>query len=426
MAEENTDAEENTNGPVVTDGEPGQDNPTEGQVGTEEGQEGSEEGQEGAEEGEAAEAPAEEEDDDAEECPVCKKGAPLWMATFADMATLLMAFFVLILSFSEMRVVKLEQVAGSIAHAFGIQKVLNKPDPPEGTSMLTQTFSPTIAQKSVIDQLMQQTTETTQKDVELKTETKKEDYDVNEEQQKVETALAEEIANGEVEVTIKDNQVVVELNGPGSVGEGESEGEQGFVPAETLELYAKIADAQELTDAPIKVQDQQSQKQQDAKDLNEQQQEQVQQSVADLKMVLSEAITQGLAEVEQEGTKIIVRLSEKGAFPNGGAQLNPNALPMIRALSKTIKSNKGQVIVTGHTDSTNPPSGGEFPSNWDLSAVRAAAVADSLSSLMDVSKQRLSVEGVADTEPLNDNRSAADRARIRRVEIVLDIADVKQ
>ena len=418
MAEENTDAEENTNGTVATDGEPGQDNPTEGQAGTEEGQEG-------AEEGEAAEAPAEEEDDDAEECPVCKKGAPLWMATFADMATLLMAFFVLILSFSEMRVVKLEQVAGSIAHAFGIQKVLNKPDPPEGTSMLTQTFSPTIAQKSVIDQLMQQTTETTQKDVELKTETKKEDYDVNEEQQKVETALAEEIANGEVEVTIKDNQVVVELNGPGSVGEGESEGEQGFVPAETLELYAKIADAQELTDAPIKVQDQQSQKQQDAKDLNEQQQEQVQQSVADLKMVLSEAITQGLAEVEQEGTKIIVRLSEKGAFPNGGAQLNPNALPMIRALSKTIKSNKGQVIVTGHTDSTNPPSGGEFPSNWDLSAVRAAAVADSLSSLMDVSKQRLSVEGVADTEPLNDNRSAADRARNRRVEIVLDIADVK-
>ena len=425
MAEENTDAEENTNGPVATDGEPGQDNPTEGQAGTEEGQEGSEQGQEGAEEGEAAEAPAEEVDDDAEECPVCKKGAPLWMATFADMATLLMAFFVLILSFSEMRVVKLEQVAGSIAHAFGIQKVLNKPDPPEGTSMLTQTFSPTIAQKSVIDQLMQQTTETTQKDVELKTETKKEDYDVNEEQQKVETALAEEIANGEVEVTIKDNQVVVELNGPGSVGEGESEGEQGFVPAETLELYAKIADAQELTDAPIKVQDQQSQKQQDAKDLNEQQQEQVQQSVADLKMVLSEAITQGLAEVEQEGTKIIVRLSEKGAFPNGGAQLNPNALPMIRALSKTIKSNKGQVIVTGHTDSTNPPSGGEFPSNWDLSAVRAAAVADSLSSLMDVSKQRLSVEGVADTEPLNDNRSAADRARNRRVEIVLDIADVE-
>merc|ERR1711865_1324066 len=140
--------EENTNGPVATDGEPGQDNPTEGQAGTEENQEG-------AEEGEAAEAPAVEEDDDAEECPVCKKGAPLWMATFADMATLLMAFFVLILSFSEMRVVKFEQVAGNIANAFGVQKVFNRPDPPMGTSMLSQTFSPTIAQMSVIEEVMQ-------------------------------------------------------------------------------------------------------------------------------------------------------------------------------------------------------------------------------------------------------------------------------
>ena len=39
-----------------------------------------------------------------EECPPCVKGAPAWMATFADMATLLMAFFVLILSFAEMNV----------------------------------------------------------------------------------------------------------------------------------------------------------------------------------------------------------------------------------------------------------------------------------------------------------------------------------
>ena len=410
MAEEDTQAEENPNGPETVEGEEGQ----------EEGQE------EIAADAAPAPAPAPVEEDEPEDCPVCKKGAPLWMATFADMATLLMAFFVLILSFSEMKTLKYTQIAGTMKSAFGVQKDVKVPDPPKGTSMLSQSFSPTVAQTSVLDQVKQQTTETTQKDLELKTEKKKHDYDVNAEQQKVEIALAEEIANGQVSVTIKDDQVVVELNGPGSVGEAENDNEQGFVPDATVELYAKIADAQQDTEAPIKVQDQQSQQQQQEKVLREQQEQQAKQEVAKLQAILSEAVAQGLAEVEQEGTKIIVRLTEKGAFPGGGAQLNPDALPMIRALRDTINSNKGQVIVTGHTDNRQVPAGSEFPSNWDLSAVRAAAVADSLTSLMDIPKERLSVEGMADTQALNTNASAADRARNRRVEVVLDIAGIEE
>jgi chemotaxis protein MotB len=270
----------------------------------------------------------------------------------------------------------------------------------------------------------QQTTDTTQKDLDLKTEKKKHDYDVDAEKQKIETALAEEIANGQVSVTIKDDQIVVELKGPGSVGEAESDNEQGFVPDATVELYAKISDAQQVIQTPIKVQDQQSQQEQQEEILQEQQQQQAKQEVAKLQVILSEAVAQGLAEVEQEGTKIIVRLTEKGAFPNGGANLNPDALPMIRALRDSINSNKGQVIVTGHTDNRNPALGGAYPSNWDLSAARAAAVADSLTTLMNIPKERLSVEGMADTVPLNGNASAADRARNRRVEVVLDIAGV--
>lgn len=426
MAEENDPLNEqnNANGPNGADGADGVINETD-----EKGDK-SEKGEENLAAAKqetlppAPAAPAEEEEE-AEECPICKKGAPLWMATFADMATLLMAFFVLILSFSEMRVVKFEQVAGNIAKAFGVQKVFNKPDAPKGTSMLSQTFSPTVAQRSVIDQVMQQTTDTTQKDLELKTETKKRDYDISEEQQKVEMALAEELANGQIEVTIKDNELVVELIGSGSPGKAESDNELGFVPNATVELYAKIAEAQQTIDAPIKVQNQQSQEQQQKRDLNEQQQQQAKQEVAKLQVLLSDAVAQGLAEVEQEGTKVIVRLTEKGAFPGGGAQLNPDALPMIRALSETIKNNKGQVIVTGHTDNRPTPAASEFPSNWDLSAVRAAAVADALSSLMNIPTQRMSVEGMADTEPLNSNGSAEDRARNRRVEIVLDIANVQ-
>src|SRR5210317_757885 len=54
------------------------------------------------------------------ECPPCKSGSPAWMATFADMATLLMAFFVLLLSFAETEVPKFKQISGSLKAAFGI------------------------------------------------------------------------------------------------------------------------------------------------------------------------------------------------------------------------------------------------------------------------------------------------------------------
>jgi len=55
-----------------------------------------------------------DEEQDEEECPKCPpSGAPAWMATFADMATLLMAFFVLILSFAEFNVPKFKQISGS-------------------------------------------------------------------------------------------------------------------------------------------------------------------------------------------------------------------------------------------------------------------------------------------------------------------------
>jgi chemotaxis protein MotB len=55
------------------------------------------------------------------DCPPCEEGAPAWMATFADLSTLLMTFFVLLLSFANMDVVKFREMAGSVKDAFGTQ-----------------------------------------------------------------------------------------------------------------------------------------------------------------------------------------------------------------------------------------------------------------------------------------------------------------
>ena len=94
------------------------------------------------------------------ECPKCPpKGAPAWMATFADMATLLMAFFVLILSFAEFNVPKFKQISGSMKNAFGIQRIVPVVEQPKGTTIMSLNFSPNPT-PSVQENLKQQTTET--------------------------------------------------------------------------------------------------------------------------------------------------------------------------------------------------------------------------------------------------------------------------
>lgn len=69
-------------------------------------------------------------------------GAPPWMATFADLSTLLLSFFVLLLSFSEMDVNKYKEIAGSMRTAFGVQRQDFTRDPPMGTSFVARDFSP--------------------------------------------------------------------------------------------------------------------------------------------------------------------------------------------------------------------------------------------------------------------------------------------
>ena len=87
----------------------------------------------------------------AEECPECKTGSPAWMATFADMATLLMAFFVLILSFSDTEIPRFEYINGSIQFAFGVKKLIPKIEIPKARSLITENFTPNEAAPTVIE-----------------------------------------------------------------------------------------------------------------------------------------------------------------------------------------------------------------------------------------------------------------------------------
>ncbi|WP_439437216.1 flagellar motor protein MotB [Salinivibrio costicola] len=98
-----------------------------------------------------------------EECKCPPPGLPPWMATFADLMSLLMCFFVLLLSFSEMDVLKFKQIAGSMKFAFGVQNVLEVKDIPKGTSVIAQEFRPGRPEPTPIEVIMQQTIDMTQR-----------------------------------------------------------------------------------------------------------------------------------------------------------------------------------------------------------------------------------------------------------------------
>jgi len=97
-----------------------------------------------------------------EEGPPAKKpaaGAPLWMATFADLMSLLLAFFVLLFSFSEMDKQKFKELAGSLKNAFGVQTEVYTRNTPKGTSIIAREFSPGRTDPTALPEVRQHTTD---------------------------------------------------------------------------------------------------------------------------------------------------------------------------------------------------------------------------------------------------------------------------
>jgi len=115
---------------------------------------------------------------------------------------------------------------------------------------------------------------------------------------------------------------------------------------------------------------------------------------------------------------IVLTLPDMVLFRAGESALRPEALPFLQAISEVLIELDRHVRVEGHTDSV-PITTAQFPSNWELSAIRAVTVVRTLSELYGVLSQNLSAVGYADSRPQTDNLTPEHRARNRRVEIVV-------
>ena len=88
------------------------------------------------------------------DCPKCPPaGAPLWLATFADLMSLLMCFFVLLLSFATMDAKKFKATAESMENAFGVQRDIEAAEIPMGTSIIAQHFSPASTNPTLLEEI---------------------------------------------------------------------------------------------------------------------------------------------------------------------------------------------------------------------------------------------------------------------------------
>lgn len=120
-----------------------------------------------------------------------------------------------------------------------------------------------------------------------------------------------------------------------------------------------------------------------------------------------------------EGSKVIIRITGKILFPSGLAELNPKAGPILDDIAAIAKRYPlHHVRIEGHSDNV-PISTEQFPSNWELSAVRATTVLRYLIG-KGIDPHRLTATGYGSLFPLLPNTTETNRARNRRVEFVLE------
>lgn len=241
--------------------------------------------------------------------------------TFADLMTLLMCFFVLLLAFSEMDVAKFKQLSGSMKEAFGVQSEIEVRTIPKGTSVVAQEFSPGRPEPTALNQVRQ--------------------------------------------FTIDSNRNTLDA------------------------LERELKEIEETREHARR-----------------------------LRLALKEEIEKGAVSIETEGMKVIVHIMENASFDSGLADVRPEFLPVLDKIAGLIDNNSGQISVSGHTDNV-PIHNERFRSNWELSTSRAVSVTHELLARADIDDERVVVTGHADTRPRASNDTVEDRAKNRRVDVMI-------
>ena len=392
-----------------------------------------------------AEATEEVEEEEEQECPKCPPpGAPAWMATFADMATLLMAFFVLILSFAEFNVPKFKQISGSLKNAFGVQRIVPVVEQPKGTTVLSLNFSPSPS-PSVTKQMTQQTTTIEQPELEQKQkekdsdggETDKKETDGGQlETDELAKALKEAIGRGDVTIESLGDKVFVNFN---NTNEDDDKKDTAELIEETLKALEEARAASgkaeqevlfggieqklaELAASAKSNNDDNKESNSDGEGSGSGSADDKKAKIAEdnLQVALKQEIDKGLVEVERKDGKVFVTVGAGGAFPSGSAELTDEARTIMAKIATTGVGPTSKITVSGHTDNVPLKFGSNFRDNWDLAAARAASVVQEMEKAGTITADRMQAVSFGEAKPIKSNDTSEGRSKNRRIEIEID------
>lgn len=290
----------------------------------------------------------------------CEEGIPAWVMTFADLMSLLLAFFVLLFSFSEMDKNVYKELAGSLKDAFGVQREIKVKETPRGINIIAREFSPGRPKPTVHNEVRQMTTD----------------------ESKMFAVFTDASKEGQENQSMK-SENVDEKSFNAMREESESAGNTQL-SEEDLAMINRIKQDSEA-----------------------------------LRKALDEEIEQGLIDMEVTDQRIILMVREKGSFPSGSADIIEPFKDIVSKISDVFSEFDGTIIVSGHTDNI-PIKTYRFRSNWELSSSRAVSVIHELVKDRILKTKQFEVAAYADTQPIDTNATAIGRAKNRRVEIMMD------
>lgn len=190
------------------------------------------------------------------DCPQCEEGLPPWLATFADLMSLLMCFFVLLLSFATIDAIRFKRMADSMKDAFGVQQESPATEIVRGVSVIKTEWSPSASDPSIVNEIRQQTTDTKKEYLEMRDG--RSQYELSEQQimheargiiekdlaeqyEELKQSLLDELEEGVVAIEKEGNRIKIRIREKGSFPSGSARLDPGFY--DVLERIAKVLSA---------------------------------------------------------------------------------------------------------------------------------------------------------------------------------------